>query len=128
MPEFSAGDIVRVVRQPEHLIVQVVGKVGFLTSLTATHAEFTGLNLDGSYSGGITTQLDCLEPETSPQWVEAKRLRDEAFKKTIAESIARAERYNARMFELSVKYGISVEHVKALFSDLTYLNRQGWWP
>jgi hypothetical protein len=128
MPEFSLGDLVRVVRQPKDMKIQVVEKVGFINQLTPTQANVTGLKLDGSHAWYGTIQFDYLEYEISPQWIEAKRLRDEVLEKAWVESVARTERYNARMFELSVRYGISVEQVKALFSELNYLNRQGWWP
>lgn len=128
MSAFTLGDIVRVARQPEDMGVHIVGEVGYIDSLTPTHAGFNGLKLDGSPSGYGSVQLNCLEHEDSAQWKVAKGLRDAAFEKAVAESLARSERYAARMVELSAKYGISVENAKSLNSDIKALSNRDWWP
>lgn len=128
MPAFSLGNLVRVARQPKDMMVHIVGEVGYIDSLTPTHAGITCLKLDGSVSGCGTVQLDCLEHEDSAQWKVAKGLRDAAFERSVTESVARSERYAARMAELSAKYRISVENAKALNSDIEALSSRDWWP
>lgn len=124
MPEFSIGNIVRITRQPEGWHLAVVGKVGYIASLASAHASFIGLNLDGSMSGCGGVRLDCLEHETSPQWKRAKEIRDAESARSLAKSKERKARYEARMTELAAKYGISVENVWALKSDIEALGDQ----
>lgn len=128
MPIFSSGDIVRIARQPDDVKVHIVGEVGYIDSLSPTHAGFLGLKLDGSTSGGGSVKLYCLEHENSAQWRRAKEIHDREFEQRLEESRARTERYHARMTELSAKYGISVENVKALYSDIEELSKRDWWP
>ena len=110
------------------MLPRIVGEVGYIDELNETHAGFNGLKIDGSISGCGGVKLDCLELETSPHWKKAKELRDAEAERSFAEGMARTERYHARMAELSAKYGISVENVKALYSDIEALDNRGWWP
>ena len=128
MPSFAIGDIVRVVRQPDDMLPHIVGEVGYIDQMNDTHAGFNGLKLDGSMSGCGGVKLDCLELETSPHWRKAKEIRDENSARTLAEGLARGSRRDARMAELSSTYGISVEDIKALQSDLRTLSDRDWWP
>jgi hypothetical protein len=128
MPAFSIGDIVRVARQPDDILLHIVGKVGYIDELNETYVIFMGLKLNGSMSGCGSVQLDCLEHENSAQWKQAKELRDAKAALSFAESKARSERYAARMAELSAQYGISVENAKALNSDIEALSSRDWWP
>jgi hypothetical protein len=127
MTAFALGDLVLVARQPKDMIVRIVGEVGVIESLTSTYASITCLKLDGSMSGGGGVLLDCLEHEVGPHWMRAKEIWYAKFEQLKAEGIAQTERYRARMAELSAKYGISVENVKALYSDIVALNNRGWW-
>lgn len=128
MPKFSIGDLVRVARQPDDMLPRIVGEVGYIDALNETHASFNSIKLDGSMSGCGSVKLDCLEHESSPHWVKARELRKAEAERSYAESMARTERYHARITELSAKYGISVENVKALYSDIEALSNRGWWP
>jgi len=127
MTAFALGDIVLVARQPKDMMVHIVGEVGVIESLTSTHASITCLKLDGSMSGCGAVLLDCLEHETRSHWRRAKEIRDANAAQSFAEGMERTERYRARMAALSAKYGISVENVKALYSDIVALNNRGWW-
>ena len=124
MPEFSIGDIVRITRQPKGWYPAVVGEVGYIEDLIETRASFRGLRIDGSMGANGMVPLDCLEHETSPQWVRAKEIRDAESARSLAKSKERKARYEAQMTELAAKYGISVENVWALKSDIESLGDQ----
>jgi hypothetical protein len=126
MTVFALEDLVLVARQPKDMIVRIVGEVGYIDSLTSTHAGITCLKLDGSMSGAGRVQLDCLEHEVGSHWMRAKEIWYAKFEQLKAEGIAQTERYHARMAELSAKYGISVENVKALYLDIGALSKRGW--
>jgi hypothetical protein len=128
MPVFSVGDIVRVVLQPSDMLAHIVGEVGYIDNMSTTHAMFNGLRLNGSRSGCGSVNLNCLELETSPNWRLAKEILDANLAQRLVESKERTERYHARMAELSAKYGISVENIEALYSDIEALDSRGWWP
>jgi len=71
------GDLVRIAKQPPDLLPQVVGEVGFIEEVLEGYASFQGLKTTGDRSGCGSVPLDCLVPETSSGWIEARRLFDE---------------------------------------------------
>jgi hypothetical protein len=126
--EFSLGDIVKIVRQPNDVISKIIGEVGYIDSISFTHAGFKGLQLDGSISGCGAVKIDCLEHEAGAQWKRAKEIRDSAsaLERSFTESGARQERYLNRISELATKYNISIDDVKNLKLDLEYFVNQDW--
>lgn len=123
---FSVGDLVRVSRQPEGMIVHIEGKVGYIDELhqNGTHALFTALKVDGTLSGSGTIPLDCLELEGAAHWKVAKGIHDADLEKRIRESVARSERYAAGIAEIAATHGISAQKVEEISQSVIGLNRE----
>ena len=82
---FKAGDIVRVVVQPENQWVSLVDVVGFINEIAGDKASIYALNLQGLVMGAGTVSTSCLVHESAPEWVAAVALYYEAFKQRMAE-------------------------------------------
>jgi hypothetical protein len=118
---FQIGDVVRVVKQPADLIVQIKGEVGFIDELNETHARIQTLKLDDSCGGCGGVLLSCLAPETAPQWLEIKAKHDADLAKRTAEYKAFAERVDAGKKKIAEKYGVSVETVEKICQEVREL-------
>jgi hypothetical protein len=124
MTTFSVGDIARIVSQPDDISKKIVGELGYISELSSTHALFTALKMDGSFSGYKIVNINCLELETSPHWGRAREIRDKILKRMQDEDMEN----EARMIEVSEKYGISVDRAKAINQFINELSTRSWWP
>ena len=100
--------------------------MGYIDSISSTHAGFKGLKLDGSISGCGAVKIDCLEHEEGVQWKRAKEICDSKLERSFTESGARQERYLNRISELATKYNISIDDVKNIKFDLEHFVNQDW--
>ncbi len=95
----GVGDIVRVVKQRPHaggVLVDVLGEVGFIHEFFdlkgAAWAGIVTFRINGSTSGGGGIPLDCLAPESAPEWFAAKAKHDAEHEKYMQERRAELER------------------------------------
>jgi hypothetical protein len=126
MSEIKIGDMVKIVKQPKDVLQQIVGEVGFVIDIKTTEkygvmVSVEAIHKDGSGSGAGAVPYDCVELETSDEWANAKKLREEYMAKMMAESNAFREKWDGAVVELSKQFKIdpaSVEKIYKVLNDM----------
>ncbi|MCK9567426.1 hypothetical protein M0R72_00585 [Candidatus Pacearchaeota archaeon] len=122
--KFSAGDLVKVVKQPPNQHVHLVGEVGFIDEIVegdVPYAQIQTLHLDSFLGGCGAVPIDCLEPERGQCWIDAKRKHDEHIADVRAKGEAFSKHVNDGIAKIAEKYGLSVEMVEAISSEVRSL-------
>ena len=115
------GSIVRVVKQPPSLHVQIQNEVAVVKEILEDWASIETLKLDGSGGGCGSVPLSGLELETNPMWIEIKSKREREVEKYQTEILAYSARYNMAIKELAIKHNISYDSLVAISNDLVKL-------
>jgi hypothetical protein len=114
----AVGDIVRVVKQPDSLIVHIEGEVGYITEIQGEWANIQTMRVDGARGGAGGVPLNCLVLETGEQWKHAREKIEEEDAKYQKEYEHRTAKWNAFVEQVANKYGISVETAHAIHEEL----------
>jgi hypothetical protein len=115
------GSIVRVVKQPPSLHVQIQNEVAVVKEILEDWASIETLRLDGIGGGCGSVPLSALELETNPMWIEIKSKREREVEKYQTEILAYSARYNMVIKELAIKHNISYDSLVAISNDLAKL-------
>ena len=81
MKEFKTGDVVKIVKQPENQIVNLVGERAVVEEIICSKehpelaiANVNSMKINGYHAGWGSVSIDCLEMETDPAWLEAAKV------------------------------------------------------
>jgi shikimate kinase len=120
--DLKEGDLVRIVKQPPYVVVQVIGEVGILSEIKENYSIFDAIRRNGSVGGGGAVPLDCLVLEQSAEWLRAKDIYLANQAKILKEAEDRTARYKALLKETAEKYGVTQEAAIAIHSALSSHN------
>lgn len=118
---FQIGDLVRILKQPPDLLVHKVNEVGIIQAIYILNTQILTIDLFGSVTGSGPVPVDCLVPETRPQWIQAKQIYDSQAAELQTEAQARTTRIQAGLEAIAAKHGLSVDIIVQISNECVEL-------
>lgn len=124
--KFSEGDLVRVVKQPDNQIVHIKDSVCIIDDIQedVDHnicVYICTFGLNGVAQGFGWVHDDCLEHESSPEWIYAKKLYIKNRDRKIAEMNLHSDSFNTRLEQIAKKHGLSIEKISSIYNEVSEL-------
>jgi len=120
------GDIVRIFKQPTDLGPQIKGTVGFIENIVGKYAAIQALRLNGESDGGGSVPLSCLQLETDPMWLRAKKAYDRRMDVLYNEYEKRTKCYKKVLRHVAKKYNISKKKAEKIHKALDSWEEYYW--
>ena len=115
----KVDDVVKIVRQPSNQHIQLVGTIAFIQEIDKDRVSVIALRSSGETMGMGTVPLDCVELETDPKWLAAKKAYDRRMGALFAEYEERTNCYNKVVQAVAKKYKVSKKTAKKIHDTLS---------
>jgi hypothetical protein len=123
MENIKVGDLVKVIKQPKSMLVDILGEHAYIEEIQiydlATYALINTLRPNGDIGGCGSVPIDCLEISADPEYSNAQDIRMKYLMQLHKEAIERTNKYNDLLDSLSKKYSISKNDIEDIHKELS---------
>lgn len=116
---FKIGDIIKVIKQPKDLFVQIIGEVAYIEDIKEDFVSIRTIKPNGCRGGGGSIPISCIELEGGDIWKEHKKAIDAADAQFEIECKTRQENWLKFVDKIANKYNLSRETIINIRNDLS---------